>query len=47
LKYIEPRETSRAARHLGEFLDSPPLLLEYEDVEDAVGAIEASVGAAA
>jgi hypothetical protein len=47
LKYIEPRDTSRAARHLGEFLDSPPLLLEYEDVEDAVGAMEASVGAAA
>jgi hypothetical protein len=39
LKYLLPRETTRAERHLREALTSEPLLLEYEDVEEAVEAL--------
>lgn len=44
LKYLYPRETAAAERHLREFLNSP-LLLEYEHIEDAVEAIESCAGA--
>jgi hypothetical protein len=39
LKYLFPRDTQRARLHLREFLDSPPVVLEYEDVEDAAAAL--------
>jgi hypothetical protein len=40
LKYLFPRDTVAAARHLREFLSSAPCLLEYEHMEDAVSALE-------
>lgn len=39
LKYLLPRETKNAERHLREFLVPAPTLLEYEHVEDAVEAL--------
>lgn len=41
LKYLFPRDTARARRHLCEFLDSPVMALEYERMEDAAAALEA------
>ena len=41
LKYLFPRDTARARRHLREFLDSPVMALEYERMEDAAAALEA------
>jgi hypothetical protein len=41
LKYLSPRDTSRARRHLREFLDSPAMALEYERIEDAAAMLEA------
>ncbi len=46
LKYLFPRDTARAAQRLKELLDSPPLLLQYEHVEDAAAAMESLVEAA-
>jgi len=39
LKYLRPRDTTRARRHLRSIIDSP-LLLEYEHAADAAHAIE-------
>jgi hypothetical protein len=39
LKYLPPRETSRAERHLRGVLTRDPVLLEYETIADAVGAL--------
>ena len=41
LKYLLPRYTARARRHLHEFLDSPVMALEYERIEDAAAMLEA------
>jgi hypothetical protein len=41
LKYLLPRDTTRARRHLHEFLDSPAIALEYERLEDAAAMLEA------
>jgi hypothetical protein len=41
LKYLLPRDTAPAERHLREFLSPEPLVLEYEHVEDAVRALAA------
>ena len=41
LKYLFPRDTARARRHLRELLDSPVMALEYERIEDAAAALEA------
>jgi len=35
LKYLHPRETARAERHLREVLKHDPMLLKYEHVDDA------------
>lgn len=40
LKYLFPRDTVAAARHLREFLSPAPCLLEYEHMDDAVSALE-------
>jgi hypothetical protein len=44
IKYLRPRDTARAERHLGEFLQSEPLseprLLEYEHMQDAIEVLE-------
>lgn len=40
LKYLSPRDTTAAERHLREFLSPAPLLLEYERVEDAIDVLE-------
>jgi hypothetical protein len=39
LKYLLPRETARAERHLRQVLTAEPVLLEYETVEDALKAL--------
>ena len=39
LKYLLPRETSRAHRHLRQVLTSEPVLLEFDRVEDAMEAL--------
>ena len=39
LKYLLPRETSRAESHLHRVLTCDPLLLEYETIEDAMEAL--------
>lgn len=39
LKYLLPRETGRAQRHLRQVLTSDPALLEYDRVEDAMEAL--------
>jgi hypothetical protein len=41
LKYLLPRDTTTAERHLREFLSAEPLVLEYEHVNDAVSVLEA------
>ncbi len=41
LKYLLPRDTTAAERHLREFLSPAPCLLEYERVEDAIEVLEA------
>lgn len=40
LKYLFPRDTTSAERHLREFLSSDPCLLEYDHIEDAVMVLE-------
>jgi hypothetical protein len=40
LKYLLPRDTAAAERHLREFLSPAPQLLEYERVEDAIAVLE-------
>jgi hypothetical protein len=40
LKYLLPRDTTAAERHLREFLSTEPSLLEYERVDDAIAVLE-------
>jgi HPr Serine kinase C-terminal domain len=40
LKYLFPRDTSSAERHLREFLSTEPCVLEYERIEDAIQVLE-------
>jgi hypothetical protein len=40
LKYLLPRDTTGAERHLREFLSPAPQLLEYEHVKDAIAVLE-------
>ena len=40
LKYLFPRDTASAERHLREFLSSEPCMLEYERIEDAIMVLE-------
>jgi hypothetical protein len=40
LKYLRPRDTTGAARHLRQFLSVEPSVLEYEHMEDAVSVLE-------
>jgi hypothetical protein len=40
LKYLFPRDTAAAERHLRGFLSPPPCVLEYEHIEDALGILE-------
>ncbi len=40
LKYLLPRDTTAAERHLREFLSTAPCLLEYERVDDAIAVLE-------
>ncbi len=40
LKYLFPRDTASAERHLREFLSSEPCMLEYERIEDAILVLE-------
>lgn len=47
LKYVAPRDTSRAEAHLREFLDSTPRLLRYEHAGEAAEALDCLVEAAA
>jgi hypothetical protein len=42
LRALAPRDTAHIEPRLREFLASPPQLLEYEDVEDAVSALESA-----
>jgi hypothetical protein len=41
LKYLFPRDTGAAERHLEEFLCAAPCALEYETIEDAIEVLEA------
>jgi hypothetical protein len=40
LKYLFPRDTTAAERHLREFLSVEPSVLEYEHMEDALSVLE-------
>jgi hypothetical protein len=40
IKYLFPRDTTAAERHLRGFLSSPPRVLEYEHVQDAIEVLE-------
>jgi hypothetical protein len=40
LKYLFPRDTTSAERHLREFLSSDPCVLEYEHMQDAIEVLE-------
>jgi hypothetical protein len=40
LKYLFPRDTASAERHLREFLSTEPCTLEYERIEDAIMVLE-------
>lgn len=40
LKYLFPRDTTAAERHLGAFLAAEPSMLEYEHLDDAVAVLE-------
>jgi hypothetical protein len=40
LKYLFPRDTTSAERHLREFLSTEPCMLEYERIEDAIMVLE-------
>jgi len=40
LKYLLPRDTTAAERHLREFLSPAPSVLEYEHMEDAIEVLE-------
>ena len=41
LKYLLPRDTTAAKRHLHNFLSAEPSMLEYEHMDDAVAVLEA------
>jgi len=41
LKYLLPRDTTAAERHLHKFLSAEPSVLEYEQLDDAVAVLEA------
>ena len=40
LKYLLPRDTTAAERHLRDFLSTEPCLLEYERMDDAIAVLE-------
>jgi hypothetical protein len=40
LKYLLPRDTTAAERHLHKFLSAEPSVLEYEHMDDAIAVLE-------